>query len=420
MKILMGISGSIAAYRAPELVRALLAQGHEIEVLATPKALEFVTATTVETFLGKKLLSADPFDHQHTGTDHIRWSRWADRILVYGATAQTLAQLANGFGESLLQLQILAARCPVIVVPAMNPEMWRHPAVQENVRKLKNWNYQFVGPVYGKVACGEIGLGHVAEVDEICNIVSHKGDFVPAGFLKGKKVLISAGAMQTPIDVARVIVNKSSGLMGLELARVARFHGADVEVVLGPIRADLEKSYESFRCFRYEGAQKYQTLIEERFSDCDIFVSTAAVLDFETVGKNQKLKRSDLGSQLYFEIQPTQDFVKYCAEVKKPHQRVVAFAAEFGSDREVLSRAKEKLIQKNVDYIVANPIGENTGFGSKTNHMWIVNKNLATVSLGFGSKFDLAVKLFSQIQTDINAESQAIDNFLESSVSQTT
>ena len=400
MKICLGVTGSIAAYRSPDLVKELVARGHEVKVVLTESAEKFVTRATLETFSGQALLSNDPFGAGHEGTDHISTARWADRVLIYGATANFLARYAQGAGDDFLMLQLLATRAPVFVAPAMNPVMWEHPALQSNLATLKSRGVHFVGPIPGVVACGERGSGHIADTDEIANRVE---ETTPRNFeraLAGKPILISVGPMQSRIDSARRVQNLSSGKMGLELARAARDAGAQVTLLLGPVDSAITKASQSFDCKSFKEASDYAKLLDAEFPKCDVFISNAAVLDFEVVEKIGKLPRSSLsGDSLQLETRPVPDFVGQCARTKKNHQLVIAFAAESGNEDNILSRAHEKLVAKGVDALVANPLSENSlGAEQAANRAWIFKKGSKnSVALEPQPKAQLARQIVSAL-----------------------
>ncbi len=391
MKILVGVCGSIAAYRSPDFVKDLVARGHEVKIVCTESAKKFVSTWVLETVSGSKVLSNDPFGDDHLGTDHISMARWADRIVLYGATAHILSQLAQGQGNDFLLLQILASKNAIIVAPAMNPSMWAHPGVVANAETLQKRGVQFVGPIMGTVTCGETGLGHLADHDEIINICEGRHPVVTDCFLSGKNILISAGSMQSPVDPARRIQNRSSGLMGLELARAARRLGAQVTIIGGQIREDLLKSFSSFRVFRFNQPDTYYKLLWEHFPKCDVFISAAAVLDFEVVYQTKKYSRTELKSgELRLPIRAVPDFVEKLNEIKNKNQMIVGFAAESGTDREVISRAQKKLELKKCDSILVNPIRETSGPETAENQMWLLKPKFEPIPLGWGRKSDLA------------------------------
>lgn len=403
MKIVFGISGSIAAYRASDLVKQWVAEGHEIQCVLTKAAEQFVSEKVLEVFSGKRVLHSDPFGNDHQGTDHISAARWADAFVVYGATANTIAKAAGGLADDFLSLQLLAfGEGPILFVPAMNPTMWQHEAVQENVRILKRRGVQFVGPISGTVACGESGVGHVADAEAIDlalqRVVEETTGSSPVPALAGKRVLISAGPMRTYIDPVRYIQNRSSGKMGLALARECRRAGATVTVLLGPVLADLAGEYAEFRCVRYEVAEEYERGLRQEFDRCDVFFSAAAVLDFDCVRRAAKMGRKALQSgPLELEIRTVPDYVGMCARSKRPDQQVIAFAAEVGTPTEVLDRATQKLAEKQTDAILANAVSADSGPDSDENEMWLLRPGAPQVHFGRESKSALARRILQAL-----------------------
>lgn len=397
MKICLGITGSIAAFRSPELVKELVKLGHEVSPVLTESARQFVTAKTLETFAGRRVLDASVFAPDHEGTDHIALSRWADRMVIYGATAHFLAKMAAGLGDDFLTLQLLAFRGPVIVAPAMNPTMWEHPSVQANVALLKKRGVHFVGPIAGVVACGESGVGHVAELGSIIAALDLSPQ-VPQLYAH-KKVLVSLGPMQSALDPVRFLQNRSSGRMGLEIAKVLRQMGAEPTLLLGPVSPEIEREAAVFKSRRYRDAREYRTALVEMFPNCDWFFSLAAVLDFEIEAHDEKLERQALAamSTLNLRIRPVPDLVAEMASQKKPHQRVVAFAAEGGTEPQILERALEKMRRKKVDAIVANPLWEGLGPESTENRFWLLRESQPLKAWGPSPKTELARPLLEEL-----------------------
>lgn len=386
MKISVGVTGSIAAYRSPDFVKELMAQGHTIRVVLTQAAAELVSARVLETVSGHPVLSSDPFGPGHSSTDHIELARWADRFVIYAASADFIGRYANGLAGDFLTLQLLATRAPVWVAPAMNPAMWEHPAVQENVRRLRDRGVRFVGPIEGRVACGESGMGHIAEIPEIvaavCAPVAAGSTSAGGGPLSerdlplsGKRVLISAGPMRTAIDPVRFVQNRSSGRMGVEVARAAAALGARVHALLGPVTDGIAAEMESVaeQVERYAGPGDYSEKLERAFASSDVFLSLAAVLDFELEPSSKKIERQELAElrELNRPIHSVPDLVARMAERKRPDQTVIAFAAESGTDAEVTARAQEKMRKKQVDALVANPVRPGLGPEAERNELWV-------------------------------------------------
>ena len=401
MRVCVGVTGSIAAYRSPDFVKELVRVGHEVQVVLTSAAQELVSARVLSTFSGRPVLSENIFAADHQATDHISAARWAECFVIYGATADFLARYANGFAGDFLNLQLLTAQCPVIVAPAMNPTMWSHPAVRQNKQTLAGRGVKFIDPIYGKVACGEIGLGHIADLQQIIAAVntyaSCAGGDTP--FLEGKKLLISAGPMRTALDPVRYVQNRSSGLMGLEIARTARQLGADVRILLGPVDAEMAKSYNGFPIERYVGPTEYGHALEKHLPEVDAFLSVAAVLDFEFIPQERKIERDTLETQSEMKVpmKKVRDYVAFAASIKRPDQKVIAFAAESGSDPEILERAHRKMLKKGVDAMVANPVRPGLGPEAARNELWILQPGQESVHLGPDAKEALARPLLKAL-----------------------
>jgi phosphopantothenoylcysteine decarboxylase/phosphopantothenate--cysteine ligase len=391
LKICVGITGSIAAYRSPDFVKDLVARGHEVRAVLTNGGKEFVSARVLETFTGSPVLATNPFDASHFGTDHIALARWADVFVIYGATADFMARYAMGLADDFLNLQLIATRSPVVIAPAMNPAMWEHPSVQENLKTLQRRGVRFAGPIPGIVACGETGTGHIAEISEISAAVEEAAKSSTKGPLSGKTILISAGPMRSGLDPVRFIQNRSSGKMGLELARSAQKLGASVKVLLGPVEPMMAELFDAFDVRRYEGPSEYDQGLRNLLPTVDVFLSAAAVLDFEAVPASSKIERAQLqGGELYVQYKPVPDFVARAAKERKPGQKIIAFAAETGTDPEIVTRAQGKMKKKGVDALIANPVRPGLGPEAEKNVIWILKPDQEPVHLGPVQKSELA------------------------------
>lgn len=416
LKICVGIPGSIAAYRGPDLVKELQARGHEVRVALTRAGREFVSPRVLETFSGQPVLAMDPFDPTHFGTDHIAVARWAEVFVIYGATADFIARYACGLADDFLCLQLIATRSPVLIAPAMNPAMWEHPSVQRNLSVLRAQGAKIVGPAHGKVACGETGLGHIADLGEIADEAERLGRNedesrarplhgpLPGplpGLLQGRGVLISAGPMRSPLDPVRFIQNRSSGRMGLELARVALRLGARVRVLLGPVEPARVREFEALgiELSRYESPGDYEAGLSRLLPEADAFLSVAAVLDFEARPAAAKIERAALtGGTLEVSYRPVPDFVgRAGAQRGRPGQKVIAFAAETGTDEEIVQRATAKMLRKKVDALVANPVRPGLGPEAERNEVWILKPGEAPIHLGPAPKSGLAEPILRSV-----------------------
>lgn len=387
MRIALGICGSIAAYRSPDVVKALKAEGHDVHVLLTPSARQFVSARVLEVVSENSVFSGP------SGT----LAAQADLFVVYAASADFLARYRGGASEDPLVEELLHFRGPVCIAPAMNPDMWAHAAVREHVARLRDRGVRFAGPIAGRVACGEEGLGHVVGTESLVELVNLTSWPAPAS-LRGQKVLLSVGPMRSAIDPVRYVQNRSSGQMGLSIATAAQAAGADVTVLLGPVDSAVEKRFEAFRVHRYVGARDYQAALAKLFPECDVFFSAAAVLDFELDSAPSKLERNSLSAgELKLSAQKTADFVAGVAATKRPSQKIIAFAAETGDEATVLQRAAEKLSKKQADAILVNPVTDVAGPEATTNRMWLLRPKDFKRDLGFAPKRELGRRILSAL-----------------------
>lgn len=409
MKILVGVAGSIAAYRSPDFVKELVKLGHQVRVVLTKGAENFVTAKTLETFSGGLVAGPNPFSNELSGTDHIEWSRWADAIFVYGATANFLGRLANGLGEDFLSLQILAFKgSKVFLAPAMNTAMWDNPLVQQNVRKLQDSKYQFVGPIAGDLACGETGLGHIATHPEMIAAITSAENSKQnrssdsLSVFRNKKVLVSGGPMRSLIDPVRFLQNSSSGDVAVNLAKEFQRLGAEVTVLLGPVDSENVKIAQasSKKLLRFQDYNRYSELLVQEFPKADIFLSAAAVLDFDVKAKIVKTSRAQMEKQssMQLDIAPTEDLVEKMVKARTPQQRVIAFALETGNLEKAGERALEKLKTKGCDAIILNLAENILNSESKHFQQWLIQKNGQKTSIEGSSKAQLAQHLVKELE----------------------
>lgn len=400
MKICVGISGSIAAYRSVDFVKKLTEAGHQVRCVLTAGGREFVSARALETFSAFPVQGADVFDASHFSTDHISTARWAEAFVVYGASANFLGRFSSAIADDFLNLQLLAFEGPVILAPAMNPSMWKNSMVQSAVKKLSSSGYTFVGPIGGKVACGETGVGHIASDEEIINALMSKSASNQDLSLEGQRVLISAGPMQTQLDPVRYIQNRSSGKMGLSLADACRKAGASVHVLLGPVSDSMvERFAEICQLTRYLGPEDYQKSLDHLFTKSDIFFSAAAVLDFEGVPPKKKIERSALSEagQLSLKIKSVPDIVSYYGSKKSQSQKVIAFAAETGTEAEIVERAHKKMLNKSADAMIANPVWPGLGPDSDENLIWILRPGQEAKKIGPAPKSELGFQIIKAL-----------------------
>jgi phosphopantothenoylcysteine decarboxylase/phosphopantothenate--cysteine ligase len=356
-RILLGVSGGIAAYKAAELVRLLRKEGAEVRVAMTRAAAQFVTPLTFQALSGNPV-HTDLLDAEsESAMDHITLARWADLIVIAPATANLIAKLSHGLADDLLTTLYLAATCPVYVAPAMNQAMWSKPVTQENVALLKRHDVRLIGPAQGEQACGETGFGRMSEPQDICAALLAE----PAGRpLQGLKVLISAGPTREPLDPVRYITNRSSGKMGYALAEAARDAGASVILVSGPTQLPRPGQVD---LVRVETAAEMYDAVISRAEVSDIYIGAAAVADY-TPAETQPEKIKKQGDTTTLMLRKTRDILaEVAALAKRPF--TVGFAAET-ADLEVY--ALDKLARKNLDMIAANWVGQTEGgFDSEQN-----------------------------------------------------
>ncbi len=386
-RILLGVTGSIAAYKAPAWVRFLIEDEALVTVVMTDSAKRFVTPLTFSALTGNTVYS-DMFDDESSRVmSHINLAREADVILVAPATADTIARLASGMANDLLSTAVLAADCPVLVCPAMNSKMFTHRATQDNIRRLQSLGYHMVAPESGSLACGEEGPGRLVEWDvakeKLLKVLSRQD-------LSGQKVLVTAGPTREPLDPARYISNRSSGKMGYALARVASRRGADVTLITGPVSLSPPPGIDVITVS--SAAEMYDAVMEIK-NDFSIIVKAAAVADFRPVScREQKIKKS--GGIEPLQLLANTDILLELGENKPSDQFIVGFAAESCNH---LEEGFRKLQAKNVDLMVVNDIlGKNTGFDVDTNQVTLIDRN-ENVSIPLLSKEQTADKIYDRV-----------------------
>jgi phosphopantothenoylcysteine decarboxylase/phosphopantothenate--cysteine ligase len=391
-KILLGVTGGIAAYKSADLIRQLVKAGAEVRVVMTPAAAEFVQPLTYQALSGHKVYS-DIFDAEaDSAMDHIELARWADLMVVAPASANFIAKMLDGYADNLLLTLCLASKQAVAIAPAMNQQMYLNQATQDNIQGLRARGVKVWGPAQGEQACGDVGPGRMLEPDAIMLLIAE--NFKP-GRLSGKKVLITAGPTHEAIDPVRYIGNRSTGRMGYALAREAFQAGAEVTLISGPVSLD---SPAGVNCIPVTSALEMRDAVLEQVSGIDIFIACAAVADYRVADvATQKIKKSGNGMQL--ELIPNPDIVGEVAALEnKP------FTMGFAAETENLEKnALEKLKRKNLDMIAANQVGaETTGFESNTNELlvlWSGGRQL----LALDDKNEIAKQLIDILADHYNA-----------------
>ena len=360
--ILLGISGGIAAYKTPELVRLLKKAGANVCVVMTRAAQEFVTPLTLQSLSGEPVRTELMDPQQESTMGHIDLARWADVILIAPATANFIAKMAHGLANDLLTTLCLAADSDIIVAPAMNHVMWSNPATQSNVEKLKGFGVQFEGPVPGDLACGETGDGRMQEPEALFDVLTH---YFGEASLPDVKVVVTAGPTYEAIDPVRFIGNRSSGKMGFALAEAFGRAGARVSLVAGPVSLETPPGVTRYDV---ESAQQMSEKVSSLLGDCDLFVACAAVADYRVAERApQKIKKNDKETSL--QLIPNEDILASVAGRKNP-PFTLGFAAE---TENLLEYAQAKLKRKKLDVIAANLVGaEEGGFGADKNALTVV------------------------------------------------
>jgi phosphopantothenoylcysteine decarboxylase / phosphopantothenate---cysteine ligase len=361
-KILLGITGSIAAYKAAYLVRSLVKAGAEVKVVMTPAARDFVSPLTLST-LSRNPVLIDLFNEQ-SWANHVMLGRWADIMLIAPLSCNTLAKMAHGQCDNLLLATYLSATCPVIVAPAMDEDMWHHPATRQNLQQLQSFGNTIIPVEKGELASGLYGDGRMAEPDRIIEFI---GDhFFLTRPLAGKKALVTAGPTYEAIDPVRFIGNHSSGKMGIAIAKELYSRGAEVTLVLGPAATGF--SANGIHLVKVVSADDMYQACHDAFDTADLAVMSAAVADYRPVVKaGQKIKKKE--GEIVLELTRTKDILKSLGQKKKKGQVLVGFALETSDEKK---NALEKLSEKNADMIVLNSLNdEGAGFGYDTNTITI-------------------------------------------------
>ncbi len=383
-KILLGITGSIAAYKTILLTRLLIKEGAEVKVVMTPAAKDFVPSLTLST-LSRNPILIDLFEEK-SWANHVMLGRWADIMLIAPLSCNTLAKMAQGNCDNLLMAIYLSATCPVVVAPAMDEDMWRHPATKRNLATLHEYGNKVIPVEKGDLASGLLGEGRMAEPEIIFDYITSHFFLKPR--LSGKKAIVTAGPTYEAHDPVRFIGNHSSGKMGLAIAKELSSQGAEVTLILGP--SPLPFTEDGFTVTRVTSASEMYDQCIAKFSMADIAVMAAAVADYSpAIKKDEKIKKKD--DRLMLELVKTKDILKTLGGIKRDGQVLVGFALETNNEE---LNALEKLKTKNADMIVLNSLKEKeAGFGIDTNKVTIFNKD--------GQRFSFPAKSKSAVAKDI-------------------
>ena len=392
--VVLAVSGSIAAYKIASLASALGKLHADVQVLMTQNATNFINPITFETLTGNKCL-VDTFDRNFQySVEHVALAKRADVVLVAPASANVIGKIANGIADDMLTTTVMACKCKKIISPAMNTQMFENPIVQDNLKKLEHYGYEVIQPAVGLLACKDVGAGKMPEPETLLEYILREVAYEKD--LKGKKILVTAGPTQEPIDPVRYLTNHSSGKMGYAIAKVCSMRGADVTLVSGKTAI---KSPLFVDVVPVTTARDMYEAVTSRFDQQDIVIKAAAVADYrpKTIS-DQKVKKAD--GELSIEMERTDDILKYLGEHKREDQFLCGFSME---TEHMLENSRKKLEKKNLDMIVANNVKvEGAGFAGDTNIVTLITKDDET-ELPLLSKEETAVEIMNKI-LEITAE----------------
>lgn len=394
-KILLGITGSIAAYKAVFIIRQLVKQEAEVKIILTKSGCEFITPLTLATLSKNPVLSDFVKDESGLWNNHVELGIWADLMVIAPATANTIAKMANGLCDNLLLATYLSAKCPVMVAPAMDLDMYSHPSTQENITRIKMFKNQVIAPEYGELASGLIGTGRMAEPEVIVQNI--EAFFSEKKRLSDKRVLINAGPTHEAIDPVRFIGNHSSGKMGYALAKNIADMGAKVELVSGPSHLSID--HPNIRLTNVTSAQEMYEACSDIFPTVDIAILAAAVADYTPANiEEHKIKKRN--GSMVIELLKTVDIAAELGKLKSESQFLVGFALETEMEKE---NASAKLKSKNFDMIVLNSLqDEGAGFGYDTNKISVLHKDLTIKDFELKSKDEVANDIIEEMVAKIS------------------
>ena len=409
-KIVLGVTGGIAAYKCVDLASRLRKKGAEVHVILTRGARNFVTETAMREISGNPVITSMWGEIHNYDVEHIALANLADVVLIAPATANVIAKAAAGIADDMLTTTVLATRAPIFFAPAMNSNMYENPVTQQNITTLQQRGWQLIPPASGHLACGTSGIGRMPEPAELVEVLENyfagEGGSVESAdgntmdntmgnimgsTMQGLKLLVTAAGTREPIDPVRYIGNRSSGKMGYAIAEAAARLGAEVTLISGPSALQPPAGVEFFGV---ESAREMRQLVQERFPACDIVIKAAAVADYRVKNvSDQKIKKNDAELTLVLEKNP--DILKELGEMKQPHQTLVGFAAE---TQNLLQYAKGKLEKKNLDMIVANDVSKpQAGFNVDTNLIKLLKSDGSIEELPLMSKKELAYIILDRV-----------------------
>ncbi|VXC21869.1 Phosphopantothenoylcysteine decarboxylase / Phosphopantothenate--cysteine ligase [Flavobacterium sp. 9AF] len=390
-KILLGVSGGIAAYKTAHLVRLFIKAGAQVQVIMTPASKDFVTPLTLSTLSKNPVYSSFFDEDQDNGVwnNHVELALWADYFIIAPATANTLSKMANGNCDNLLIATYLSAKCPVYFAPAMDFDMYKHPSTLDSFYKLKQFGNIIIPAEKGELASGLSGEGRMAEPENIISFLEK--DLLSKLPLTGKKVLITAGPTYEAIDPVRFIGNHSSGKMGFDIAKIAANHGAEVILVSGPTH--LEMNHPSINLIRVKSAEDMYEACFKYFDSVEVAIAAAAVADYKPkIIASQKIKKQD--ETFVIELEKTKDILASLGKIKK-NQFLIGFALETENE---IEHAKQKIQKKNLDLIVLNSLNDKgAGFGHSTNKVTFIDKNFVVEPMDLKTKEAVAQDIINKI-----------------------
>ncbi len=392
-KILLGICGSIAAYKSAFLVRLLIKQGAEVKVVMTPAATKFISSLTLSTLskhpVHSKIISEQGWNN------HVELGLWADLMLIAPATATTLAKMTIGLADNMVLATYLSAKCPVIFAPAMDLDMWKHPSTKKNLKTLESFGNKLIPVENGELASGLVGDGRMAEPETILNLLID--NFENKGRFSSRKILITAGPTYEAIDPVRFIGNRSSGKMGIAIAKAFANQGGEVKLILGPSSLTIEDP--KIEVIKVNSAEEMYLKAHQYFEESDIAVLAAAVADYKPINiANQKIKKKS--GNLIIELERTKDIASSLGKIKKQNQFIVGFALETQNE---MVNAKAKLERKKFDLIVLNSLNDKgAGFKHDTNKVTIFNKHNHAKHFELKPKSEVALDILDAVAEQIN------------------
>ncbi|HCC51172.1 MAG TPA: bifunctional phosphopantothenoylcysteine decarboxylase/phosphopantothenate--cysteine ligase CoaBC [Porphyromonadaceae bacterium] len=390
-KIILGITGSIAAYKAAYLIRALVKKGAEVQVVITPAGKEFITPLTLATLSRNPVISDFFSNRDGTWNSHVDLGLWADAMLIAPASASTIGKMANGIADNMLITTYLSCKAPVFIAPAMDLDMYAHPVTQQNLTALRSFGNHIIEPDTGFLASGLEGKGRMTEPDDIVTVLDHF--FASRNDLQKKKILITAGPTYEKIDPVRFIGNYSSGKMGFALAEACAGRGAEVLLISGPVALNTE--HPSIKRINVESADQMYEEAVCAFPSCDIAILCAAVADYRPEHKESEKIKRERQDALTISLVRNKDIAAALGREKQSHQALVGFALE---TKDEIAHAKDKLQRKNLDVIILNSLNDKgAGFGYDTNKVTLIDKHGLETGIPLKSKTEIAEEIIDYL-----------------------